>query len=135
MELHVGALRDANQHGVKTAGEAKGMMVGDAPTALPLSHFLNALEERGELPKTILFNLNEQDNTVLSALTGTFHEAGVPGKMQFGTAWWFQDHKDGMEKQLHTLPTTACWAFHRHAYRQPELFVVYAARIFPPDLL
>ena len=77
--------------------------VGDAPTALPLSHFLNALEERGELPKTILFNLNEQDNTVLSALTGTFHEAGVPGKMQFGTAWWFQDHKDGMEKQLHTL--------------------------------
>ena len=104
MELHVGALRDANQHGVKTVGEAKGYdTVGDAPTALPLSHFLNALEERGELPKTILFNLNEQDNTVLSALTGTFHEAGVPGKMQFGTAWWFQDHKDGMEKQLHTL--------------------------------
>jgi len=70
---------------------------------LPLSHFLNALEERGELPKTILFNLNEQDNTVLSALTGTFHEAGVPGKMQFGTAWWFQDHKDGMEKQMNAL--------------------------------
>ena len=88
MKLHVGALRDANQHGVKTVGEAKGYdTVGDAPTALPLAHFLNALEERGELPKTILFNLNEQDNTVLSALTGTFHEAGVPGKMQFGTAW------------------------------------------------
>ena len=48
-------------------------------------------------------NLNEKDNTVLNALTGTFHGAGVPGKVQFGTAWWFQDHKDGMERQLHTL--------------------------------
>lgn len=104
MELHVGALRDANQRGVHTVGEAKGYdTVGDAEVAIPLSRFLNALEERNELPKTILFNLNEKDNTVLNALTGTFHEAGVPGKVQFGTAWWFQDHKDGMLRQLHTL--------------------------------
>lgn len=104
MELHVGALRDANQRGVRTVGEAKGYdTVGDAEVAIPMSRFLNALEECGNLPKTILFNLNEKDNTVLNALTGTFHEAGVPGKVQFGTAWWFQDHKDGMERQLHTL--------------------------------
>ena len=71
--------------------------------ALKLSHFMNALEKTGELPKTILFSLNEADNMVFATMLGNFQDASVASKIQLGTAWWFQDNIDGMEKQMRIL--------------------------------
>lgn len=104
MELHVNAMRNCNTEAVARIGEAKGFdSVCDHPMALKLSHFMNALEKTGELPKTILFSLNESDNMVFATMLGNFQDASVASKIQMGTAWWFQDNIDGMEKQMRIL--------------------------------
>jgi glucuronate isomerase len=68
-----------------------------------LSKFLNALDSTDQLAKTILYNLNPADNEVLGTIIGNFNDGSVKGKIQFGSAWWFLDQKDGMEKQLNAL--------------------------------
>ena len=107
MELHIGSIRSVNTKGVASIGEATGFdTIGDAPVALPLARFMDDLEKRNCLPKMILFCLNDKDNMVLSAMAGTFQDSSVASKIQFGTAWWFQDHRDGMEKQMRCLADT-----------------------------
>lgn len=107
MELHVGCVRDANTKGVAEIGEACGFdTIGDAPLAVPLTRFMDRLEKAGHLPKMILFCLNDKDNMILSSLAGCFQDDTIASKIQFGTAWWFQDHKDGMEKQMKCLADT-----------------------------
>lgn len=69
----------------------------------PLADYLNALDGPGELPKTILYSLNPADNAVIGALIGCFQGDGILGKVQQGSAWWFNDHKDGMEAQIKSL--------------------------------
>ena len=68
-----------------------------------LGAVMNELEKTDELPKMILFSLNNKDNLVLAAMAGTFQNEELPSKIQMGTAWWFMDHKDGMEDQMKIL--------------------------------
>lgn len=104
MELHMNAMRSCNTEVVKKLGEATGFdSVCDHPLALKLSGFMNELEKTGQLPKMILFSLNDSDNMVISTMLGNFHDPSVPSKIQMGTSWWFQDHADGMEKQMRIL--------------------------------
>ena len=77
--------------------------VGDCEIAAPLSRFLDALNKDGNLPKTILFNLNDKDNTVLATMLGNFQSSEAAGKIQFGPAWWFLDTMDGMTAQMKSL--------------------------------
>ncbi|MCG8500637.1 MAG: glucuronate isomerase [Firmicutes bacterium] len=107
MQLHIGALRDNNQPMYRRLGPDSGFdAVNDAPVAQPLSQFLNAAMEDGGLPKTILYCLNPKDNYILSTIGGCFWGDGIKGRVQFGPAWWFVDHLEGMEKQLTDLATT-----------------------------
>ena len=73
------------------------------PQATTLSAFLNALDKENKLAKTILYNLNPADNEIFATLAGNFNDGSIPGKIQWGSAWWFLDQKDGIEKQLNTL--------------------------------
>jgi glucuronate isomerase len=104
LQLHMGATRNNNTRMYNRLGTDIGFdAVGDTPVAEGLSKYLDALDQEGALPRTILYNLNPNDNEVLAAMTGNFYEAGVPGKVQFGSAWWFNDHIDGMKKQMKDL--------------------------------
>ncbi len=104
MQLHMGAMRSNNTPMKEKIGPDTGFdSPGDGDVAEGLSRFLDALEANGSLPRTVLFNLNPKDNAVIAGMTGNFYEAGVPGKIQFGSAWWFNDHLDGMEQQMKAL--------------------------------
>src|SRR5206468_8842205 len=65
--------------------------------------FLNKLDKKDHLAKTIIYNLNPSDNEVFASMIGNFNDGSIPGKMQFGSAWWFLDQKDGMIRQLNAL--------------------------------
>ena len=103
-QLHMGALRDVNSRGLRSLGMATGYdTIGDFALVRPLARLLDRLDAEGSLPKTILYSLNPADNATLTALAGCFSEEGVRGKMQSGSAWWFNDQKQGMEAQMRTL--------------------------------
>lgn len=104
MQLHLGALRNNNSRLLKTLGPDTGFdSIGDYQYAADLSGFLNRLDSIDQLPKTILYNLNPRDNEIMATMIGNFNDGKVRGKMQFGSAWWFLDQKDGMEKQINAL--------------------------------
>ncbi|MCC8074037.1 MAG: glucuronate isomerase, partial [Clostridiales bacterium] len=104
MEIHIGAMRNNNTLMYNKLGADTGFdSVGDAETAQPLSRFLDALNRTDELPKTILFNLNDKDNVVLGTMLGNFQSSYAESKIQFGPAWWFLDTMDGMLNQMKTL--------------------------------
>src|SRR5205085_2401622 len=77
--------------------------VGDFELARPLAQFLDSLDESNHLAKTILYNLNPRDNELFASMIGNFQDGSVAGKMQYGSAWWFLDQKDGMEAQMRAL--------------------------------
>lgn len=104
MEIHIGAMRNNNTLMFEKLGADTGFdSVGDYEVATPLSRFLDALNKEDNLPKTILFNLNDKDNTVLGTMLGNFQSADAESKIQFGPAWWFLDTMDGMINQMKTL--------------------------------
>jgi len=104
MEIHIGAMRNNNTAMFEALGPDTGFdSVGDREIAQPLSRFLDALCREGKLPKTILFNLNDKDNTVLATMLGNFQSSEAESKIQFGPAWWFLDTMDGMTAQLGAL--------------------------------
>ena len=104
MELHMSPQRSNNTRMLRSIGPDTGFdSIGDWPVALPLSRFLDSMDEKRQLPKTILFNLNPRDNYVLGTMAGNFQGSEVPGKIQFGPAWWFMDNIDGMREQLKAL--------------------------------
>lgn len=104
MELHLGAMRNNNTKMFNTLGADAGFdSIGDESTAYGLSKLLDALDKDNLLPKTILFNLNPKDNYVLGTMLGNFQSAQAKGKIQFGSAWWFNDNIDGMTAQLKAL--------------------------------
>lgn len=104
MEIHIGAMRNNNTLMFEKLGADTGFdSVGDCEVAAPLSRFLDALNKEDNLPKTILFNLNDKDNTVLGTMLGNFQSADAESKIQFGPAWWFLDTMDGMINQMKTL--------------------------------
>ena len=103
-QLHLGALRNNSTRMFKALGPDVGCdSIGDFEIAVPLAKFLDRLDSKNELPKTILYNLNPRDNALLATMVGNFQDGTVPGKIQYGSAWWFLDQKDGMEEQLTVL--------------------------------
>ena len=103
-QYHVGAFRNNNLLQLKLAGPDTGWdSIGDYQQGKPMAKFLGRLNAEDKLTKTILYNLNPTDNEVFATMAGNFNDGSIPGKMQFGSAWWFLDQKDGMTKQLNAL--------------------------------
>lgn len=103
-QFHLGALRNNNERMNKILGPDTGWdSIGDYAQATTLSKYLNSLDKKDKLTKTILYNLNPSDNEVLATMIGNFNDGKVRGKMQFGSAWWFLDQKDGIIRQLNAL--------------------------------
>lgn len=104
MEIHIGAIRNNSTRMFEKLGADTGFdSVGDCEIAITLSRFLDALDYENALPKTILFNLNDKDNTVLATMLGNFQSSEADSKIQFGPAWWFLDTMDGMTNQMKAL--------------------------------
>jgi len=103
-QYHVGALRNNNKRGLSENGPDTGFdSIGDFSQGRSLSKFLDRLDSENKLTKTILYNINSTDNELIATMAGNFNDGSVAGKIQFGSAWWFLDQKDGMTKQLNTL--------------------------------
>ena len=103
-QFHLGALRNNNSRLEGRLGADAGCdSIGDFSHGASMSKFFNRLDAEECLSKTITYNLNPSQNEVFATMMGNYSEAGMPGKMQWGSAWWFLDQKDGMEKQLETL--------------------------------
>lgn len=103
-QFHIGALRNNNSRMMRTLGADSGFdSIGDLPVAASLAKYLNRLDDQNKLAKTILYNLNPRDNEVFATMIGNFQDGSQAGKLQYGSAWWFLDQKDGMEKQMTAL--------------------------------
>jgi len=103
-QFHLGALRNNNSRMFRTLGADTGFdSIGDFEIGKPLSKMMDKLDSTDQLAKTILYNLNPRDNELLATMLGNFNDGSFPGKIQFGSAWWFLDQKDGMEKQMNAL--------------------------------
>ena len=103
-QFHLGALRNNNSRLRRALGPDTGFdSIGDVEIGRPLSRFLDRLDDTNQLAKTILYNLNPRDNALLAAMIGNFQDGSVPGKMQYGSAWWFLDQLDGMRAQMDAL--------------------------------
>lgn len=104
MQLHIGAQRNNNSRMFEKLGPDTGFdSIADEKIAAKLALFLDALDKDGKLPKTILYTLNPVHNFVIGTMLGNFQSSEAPSKIQFGTAWWFVDHRDGMEEQMRNL--------------------------------
>jgi glucuronate isomerase len=103
-QFHLGAIRNNNQRMLRELGPDTGFdSIGDYSQATALSKFFNNLDNSDQLAKTVVYNLNPSQNEVFATMIGNFNDGSVKGKIQFGSAWWFLDQKDGMEKQINTL--------------------------------
>jgi glucuronate isomerase len=103
-QLHIGALRNTNSKMMALLGPDTGFdCMGDENYARSLATYLDNLNSEGNLPKTIIYNLNPRDNEMIAALIGCFQDGSVPGKIQFGSGWWFLDQLNGMERQIETI--------------------------------
>lgn len=103
-QLHIGALRNNNSRMFEKLGADTGFdSINDFQIAEGLSKILDSLDKKNMLPKTILYTLNPKDNYVLGTMLGNFQGGGIKGKIQFGSGWWFNDQRDGMEGQMKAL--------------------------------
>jgi len=103
-QFHVGAMRNNNSRMMKLLGPDSGFdSIGDISTGTSMSRFLDRLDSTNQLAKTILYNLNPRDNELFATMVGNFQDGETPGKIQFGSGWWFLDQKDGIEKQINVL--------------------------------
>lgn len=106
-QLHIGPIRNLNSRMAGLLGADAGYdSVGDTPFARPLAKYLDRLESTGQLTRTVLYTINPAANMVLATMTGNFQDGAVPGKMQFGSGWWFNDQMDGMIRQMEILSQT-----------------------------
>jgi glucuronate isomerase len=108
-QYHIGALRNNNTRMYKKLGPDTGFdSIGDFEMARPMAKFFDSLDKDDKLTRTILYNLNPRDNELFATMIGNFQDGTVPGKMQFGSGWWFLDQKDGIERQLEALSNMGC---------------------------
>lgn len=108
-QLHIGALRNNNTRMFEKFGVDTGFdSINDFQIAEGLSRILNELDKKNAPPKTILYTLNPKDNYVLGTMIGNFQKGPTKGKIQFGSGWWFNDNRDGMEGQLKALANLGC---------------------------
>jgi glucuronate isomerase len=106
-QLHLGALRSVNSRALRELGPNTGFdTIGDAPQIGRLCAYLDLLDREHALPKMIVYNLNPADNYAFATAAGNFQDGSVAGKIQFGSAWWFLDQKEGIEAQLNALSHT-----------------------------
>lgn len=104
MQYHMNCLRNNNKRMFSKLGADTGFdSVSDLNIAIPLTNLLNSMAEENKLPKTILYSLDSSQNSVIGTIMGCFQEGGIAGKIQFGSAWWFNDNKLGMEGQIKSL--------------------------------
>jgi len=104
MQIHFGAIRNNNSRMYTTLGPDSGYdTIADGEVAAPLAMFLDSLDKTNELPKTIIYTLNPRDNYLIGTMIGNFQDGTIPGKIQFGSGWWFNDQKDGMKMQMNAL--------------------------------
>ncbi len=103
-QLHLGTLRNNNTRLLERIGPDTGFdSIGDFPQAQSLARYLDLLEREGSLPKIIVYNNNPIDNYAFATIIGSFQDGSIPGKMQFGSGWWFLDQKEGIQWQLNAL--------------------------------
>ncbi len=106
-QLHLGALRAVNTRRVRELGRDAGFdAAGDWPQVESFCKYLDCLEREHALPKTIVYNLNPADNYAFATAIGSFQDGAIAGKIQLGSAWWFLDHKEGIEWQMNSLSNT-----------------------------
>jgi glucuronate isomerase len=110
-QLHLGALRNVNTRRQHELGADTGFdSIGDWPQAAKLNAYLNLLESENALPRTIIYNNNPADNYTFATATGNFQDSAIAGKVQYGSAWWFLDQKEGIEWQLNALSATGLFS-------------------------
>jgi glucuronate isomerase len=103
-QLHLGALRNNNTRQFRQIGPDTGFdSIGDFPQCQALATYLDRLDAENALPKTIIYNANPAENYAMGTMIGNFQDGTLPGKIQFGSGWWFLDQKEGMEWQLNAL--------------------------------
>lgn len=103
-QFHYGVIRNNNSQMFKQVGPDTGFdSIGEFNTAKSMAKFFDRLNSKGKLTKTIIYNLNPSSNEMVATMIGNFQDGNIPGKIQFGSGWWFLDQKDGMEKQMNTL--------------------------------
>jgi glucuronate isomerase len=103
-QLHLGALRNNNTRLLRQLGPDTGLdCMGDWAQVQALVSYLDMLDRDGQLPKVIVYNNNPKDNYALATAIGSFQDGSIPGKLQFGSGWWFLDQKEGIEWQLNAL--------------------------------
>ena len=148
-QYHLGALRKNNSRGEAELGPDSGWdSIGDFLQAKHISVFLNKLNNKNKLAKTVLYNLNPADNAVFSTMAGNFNDGTIAGKIQWGAAWWFLDQKEGMEKHLATLAnmglvskfigmltdSRSFLSFPRHEYFRRILCEFFGSRVHAGEL-
>ena len=102
--MHLGALRNTNTKMYKKLGPDTGFdSMGDYSIALELNKYFDYLDSEDNLPKTIVYNLNSNDNDLFASLMGNFPKENVPARVAFGTSWWFYDQKFGIENQMTSM--------------------------------
>ena len=103
-QLHLGAQRNNNRRLLARLGPDTGFdSIGDFPQTRALARYLDALDATGELPRTVLYNLNPADNYAFATMAGNYQDGTIAGKIQFGSGWWFLDQKEAMEWQMNAL--------------------------------
>ncbi len=103
-QVHYGVLRNNNSRQFAAIGPDTGFdSIGDFEVGRPLARWLDRLDRTGQLPRTILYNINPRDNALLATMIGNFQDGTIPGKLQLGSGWWFLDQMDGMLRQLESL--------------------------------
>ena len=109
MQIHYGCKRDNNAFMYEQLGPDTGYdCINNYAPSAQMADFLNALNEKNSLPKTIIYSLNPNDDEAIGTILGCFQDAGVAGKIQQGSAWWFNDHKTGMTEQMTSLANLGC---------------------------
>ena len=126
MQLHYGCKRDNNAARYAQLGPDTGYdCINNYAPSAQMADFLNALSTNNEIPKTILYSLNPNDNASIGTILGCFQEK-FPGKIQQGSAWWFNDHKTGMTEQMTSLAKLRMpGQLHRHADRLQKLLILH----------
>ena len=127
MQLHFGCIRDNNRYIYRLLGPDTGVdSIGDPSPLKELVGFLNALAETNELPRTILYSLNPTENAAIGTIIGCFQGPEARGKIQHGSAWWFNDHEKGMLDQMTTLASEGALAAFVGMLTDSRSFLSYA---------
>lgn len=127
MQLHLGAMRNNNEVMFKKLGGDSGFdIMNDFDISSHLSKLLNEINSLESLPKTIIYTLNPKDNIILSTLPHCYSEGGVPGKIQFGAAWWFNDHKEGIYEHLKSISNQGMLTYFIGMLTDSRSFLSYA---------